>query len=186
MSRAHALSSLALALSLSLTACKCGQEQPSETPSGSPTVSQVCDHFVGLIVAELGPTDAATLAATKEQCMVSLGEEQRARGPESWELIARCVLEARGKSDIDRCDQLYPGPERPNSREEEACIYMISMIVIETGSADVVSDAELEGMMGECLIAFDEDRRDMSRASYEEMLDCILAAQSAAEMEQCG
>ncbi|MFO7563350.1 MAG: hypothetical protein R6X02_11965 [Enhygromyxa sp.] len=204
MPRPRAVVCLALSLLVPVTACKRdrGSEEPVASEDGghgsfserekagpTPTPGQVCEHLARMIAAELGSVDPVAQAATVDACVVDMVHEQQLRGPEQWDLIARCVLDSSSAGDIDRCDQLYPGSQGPSgagAREEEACIYIISMVLYELGSADAVSDAELQDMMADCVAAFDEDRRAMSADSYEAMIDCIFAAQSSAQMEQCG
>lgn len=189
---------LALALTLSASACKRDQQYSySDAPapaayaehSPSPTPRDVCEHLAMLIKAELGTVDPAVEAATIDACMVDMSKEEQLRGPSDWDLVAGCVLASQSEADIDRCDQQYPrsGQAQPgaSAREEEACIYMISMLLYEAGATNEVTDAELLSMQEECLVAFAEDRKAMSSSEYEQLLECITTAETVAAMEQC-
>ncbi len=200
MPRPRNLISLALALPLLVVACKKNDETNVPEYSPTPTPRQVCEHLAQLIVAEIGPVDPAVQEETVASCTVDMTQEERMRGPQEWDLVARCVLDSNNEADIDRCDQLYPAPAGAQTggqpavaatREEEACVHMISTVLIEGAAANGgqvadLTDAELAEMHQACLAAFAEDRQTMTGAQYDGMVNCILGSTTVAQMEACG
>lgn len=197
-------------LALSLTACKRDgaraerAREPSETTptanSPTPTPEDVCRRLSEMAMADIGPIDPAIQAETIAQCADELRLDQLARGPESWDGVARCVVAAQTDADLDRCDALYPPPDagpRPDSgdgeREKAVCINMVTVFAVELAlEAEAVgepipqlTEPQIEEAFNECMGVLIDTQQAAPPDVYDALLGCLGGAETGAQLEAC-
>lgn len=201
MDRSSPLVRLAIAAAIALPAAACGPSSSGTSSGGTTptaaatpaapapiTARAVCEHLSDLVAKELGAVDPDVRAQSITNCEGEMQREVELRGGEGWDLIARCVLDAADEAGVQACDSRYPAPaaavaSQPG-REQQACDHMIAILLRDSGATP--TDAERSQFNQECLVAFDEDRATMQPAVYDAMIDCLLAGQTMAALEQCG
>ncbi|PRP93404.1 hypothetical protein ENSA5_43030 [Enhygromyxa salina] len=161
---------------------------------------QVCEHLAAMVAAEAGIPDPQIDPSMMAECERELSIEAATRGTSNWNEVAGCVLEAQTEADINYCDRTYPlpgsgsaaspAPSGDDSRERRVCEHMFEIVMIEAtaelGEAPQITASERRQLSDECVATLvQEERPNRDAASYDQLLSCIGAANSGAEMERC-
>ena len=172
----------------------------------TPRPRLVCEHIMAMVLAEAGVTEPGDHdERVMAECEAELSAEAELRGPDNWNAIASCVLQAGNETELEACDRAHPmpssapsspgGPGGPvvtgeHPRERQACDHMIQVIIdeatAETGQVPTVSSEERQQLSDDCVGSLImHERPNRSPASYQQLLDCIGRATTGPQLQAC-